>query len=318
MARKRKNSPLPAKGPWPVDGAELDELQRLRLVGAASYTPPHAGERPSHRFGLGYDFADFHRYQPGDRIQHIDWTRYCLSGGRDVYVRKYYEELSADNAVILDASASMGAFADDDKLATAAHIAFLLLYMAAGRYESGDLVVLGGAGAASPEAEGYTVWPGLRSERMVEELEAELRGLEAAKAGTFESLLAGESALRSHFGSIVVVSDMFTLAGMLTRVLDALAVRTSRLHVVQLIGSLDRKPFAKAQDVEWYDVETGRIMKVYYDPEAHRRYVDELIKTIRSVVEDRGANYVRIECPVRGESRDLVRALLEGEVLEEA
>ncbi len=298
-----------------LGNSELDELQHLRLVGAASYTPPRAGDRPSHRFGLGYDFADFHRYQPGDRLQHIDWTRYCLSGGHEVFVRKYYEELSAENAIILDASRSMDTFVEDDKFQIAIHLAFLLLYAAAAEYESADLVVLGGKGITSIEPEGCTIWSGLQNEQVLENLEIELGKLRVDQTGAFERLLVGESALRFHYGSIILISDMFAETNINAQVLEMLADRTSRLHVIQLIGALDRQPLKKAQDVEWYDIETGEQIKVHYDPEAHRVRVDGIVEGIRNTTETLGANHVLIECP--RQKTYLTRVLLDGEVLEE-
>ncbi len=194
---------------------------------------------------------------------------------------------------------------------------------------SADLVVLGGGGAATLETRGCTVWPGLRNERAVEDLETELSELQssppspqgalhAVEAGAFERLLAGEHVLRPHFGAIVLVSDLFAAAEMLQQVLDTLAGRTSRLHVVQLLGALDRKPLETARDVEWYDVETGQRFKVHYAPRTHREHVDQLVDSTRKTCEEVGANYVRLECPVRGKETDLVHALLDGEVLEEA
>jgi len=298
-----------------LTGADLAELDWLRVVGHATLAPPVAGDRPSARFGLGYDFADHQAYQPGDPLGHVDWRRYLITGRRECYVRKFYQELSSRLAVILDASASMNTYEEDGKFDTAKKIALALVHLAGGSYEAADVVVMGPALRGPAGTRDFPAWEHLRSPDDLLTLADGLSRLEAGGPNLLDALVRSEELLCGQYGAIVLVSDLVVEPDRLIAAVDRLAQQTGRLHAVHLVGRKDRQPLERDEDVIWTDVETGEEFAAHFDRAAHAARLDEFLREAREACERLEASYARIDCPPRA-WRDVVEELLEASVVE--
>ena len=91
------------------DAAFLRRLERLEIAwsGASGRGSGRAG--PPRGLGDSLEFADHRAYTPGDEIRFVDWA--CYARSRRLWVRRFHRHADAPLAVLVDASASMGASA---------------------------------------------------------------------------------------------------------------------------------------------------------------------------------------------------------------
>lgn len=93
-----------------------DEILSLAAGFSSSYRicPPErlgrgvAGVFGGSRDGQSVDFHDFRNYHPGDDLRRVDWRGYARSG--KMHLKLFREETSPVVELILDTSASMGAY----------------------------------------------------------------------------------------------------------------------------------------------------------------------------------------------------------------
>jgi len=93
----------------------------IRRAAAAGIGTMPLTDRP----GAGLEFLDLRAYQPGDDPRHVDW-RQSVRHGR-TFVRRYRDESSADWAICVDCSESVGLVLD--KWPTVARYASALAYL---------------------------------------------------------------------------------------------------------------------------------------------------------------------------------------------
>ncbi len=93
----------------------------LRLGGSHRLVPPRqlgrgqAGVYLGDRQGQSVDFHDYREYQPGDDLRRVDWRAYARTG--QMQLKLYREEISPVVEVVLDTSASMGAYPGKEQAA---------------------------------------------------------------------------------------------------------------------------------------------------------------------------------------------------------
>lgn len=113
--------------PLGVDEARLAAIghvaDRLLAGRPVRFEGPRKRRRGASR---GVEFLDFHPYEPGSDLRHIDWR--ASRRGRDLLVRRYVDELAAEWWICLDASASM-ALGGGAKWRLASEVAMAFAYL---------------------------------------------------------------------------------------------------------------------------------------------------------------------------------------------
>ena len=239
MANAALNEPLAA-----LDGAELEALARVAerlLAGRPLYDP---GPRPlRQRAGVGLEFMDCREYVAGDDPRTVDWR--ATARTRQLQVRRYHQDASADWMICVDRSASMAA-PDARKWALAAQLAGALAYV---------LLALGNrVGVALFSERIDAVCPPGRGQRHYASVTATLTAHPPAARGGASLLEACASAVRRGT-SLVVISDFLTEDAMRTG-LARLRAMSGPLHALNVRGTTPS--FAAAADfATLVDVESG-------------------------------------------------------------
>lgn len=266
---------------------ELDALRGLRVAGPDALATNMPGDRPSRRHGLGYEFAGHRAYQPGDRLQHVDWRRWIVGGRRRCDVRTYYAERAPRTCIVLDASASMETYPEDHKLETAAKTAFALVNRSLAADEPTEFVLLGGRRASDGWRHDV-----VRTPADLDGLDDRLESLQAGGSGLLEELARATVLPPGEFGTLALVSDLVTRDDVLNRALERLAARASRLHVVQIAGPRDFVPRTRSGNVRWLDVETGEQREFEFDVERHRQRFEGFLRDCETECRRADANRV--------------------------
>ena len=95
--------------PYPEFASRLaGQIRRLELRARKAVSSDLLGSYRSAFRGTGMVFSDLRPYEPGDDVKHIHWKATARSG--KPYVKSYEEERSLRILLIVDTSASLGAF----------------------------------------------------------------------------------------------------------------------------------------------------------------------------------------------------------------
>jgi uncharacterized protein (DUF58 family) len=227
-----------------LNEAELGSLARVvdRLLNTRHLLTP--GQRTNRlRPGFGVEFLDHREYSPGDDIRDVDWRTSARS--RHPQIRRYSDEAASDWFILLDCSSSM-AFGRNRKwslaVQCAAAMAYLLIHM--GNRVS-VLVFSDKIERMIPLGRGYSHYASI------------LRGLRQTTpvdSGNATSLRCCVSTIKRNC-PVFVISD-FLAADNLQDDLNALSMRSDRLHSMQILSSHDNE-LPRGQSVRFKDVETG-------------------------------------------------------------
>jgi uncharacterized protein (DUF58 family) len=106
-----------------IEPEDLQALERLTLDSLEAVLTGIGGQREGPGRSVGYEFADYRRYTPGDDARRIDWNVYARL--RELYVRTAPQEARLSLSLLLDASASMD-FGEPNKLRFGRRLAALL------------------------------------------------------------------------------------------------------------------------------------------------------------------------------------------------
>src|SRR5215468_6380047 len=122
----------------------LRKLDRLHLTVRRSLsTRPGNTPMPRGAQGSGIEVESYKGYHPGDDLRHLDWNAY----GRldQLLIKTFRAEREAPLHLFIDASASMGAPASDDKLPFALSLAASLAYVSLRHHDPVRIVALSAA-----------------------------------------------------------------------------------------------------------------------------------------------------------------------------
>src|SRR5277367_554298 len=112
----------------------LRRLDRLAL-GIKRARTSRIGERTLGRVqGIGIELENFRNYSEGDDLRFLDWS--ALARLDELLIRTYRATRQVEVSVLVDASASMGAPREDDKLGFALLLAAALAYLAMGENDA--------------------------------------------------------------------------------------------------------------------------------------------------------------------------------------
>ena len=105
----------------------LHRLDNL-VLGATRARTVRAGRRTIGRIqGSGIEPENFREYNAGDDLRFLDWN--ALARLDNLTIRTFRADRQVEMTILIDASASMGVPADDDKLGLALLLAVGLAYI---------------------------------------------------------------------------------------------------------------------------------------------------------------------------------------------
>lgn len=241
------------------------------------------GEHATRRRGLGLDFSDYRRYQPGDDFRHIDWN--IFSRLDRLFLKLYTADEDLTLHVLIDTSASMG-FGEPSKFDYARRLAAALAYIGLASMDRVGITAFADAAGAS--------LPPVKARHRITSMLAFLRELRCAGTTRYGDAL-GEFAARARSpGLVVVLSDL--LGGDDARLgLDAVRQGGHDVVALQLLGEDEIDPPLEGA-LRLVDAENGDELRVTVDRElraAYRRRLGQALDAIETHCRRRGIEYLR-------------------------
>jgi uncharacterized protein (DUF58 family) len=208
----------------------LGKLDRL-VLGAKRARDARARRRNLGRVrGPGLELENFKEYQMGDDLRHLDWN--ALARLDNLLIRMFKPERQLELTILIDASASMGVPAGDDKLGLAFALGAGLAYVAMSASHGARIVVFSvRRGATKLEASPFYRRPDLYPE--LEPFLTRLKpGGETGLSVAVDKLLAE----RRPGGVVAVISDFLVKAADYEEALLHLAAARHEVKVVHVMG----------------------------------------------------------------------------------
>jgi uncharacterized protein (DUF58 family) len=247
-----------------LDPLALARYDRLGLgVGAGLGERPGNRRVPGHPQPSGIELEAHGAYAPGDDLRHLDWN---VLGRLDaLLVRRFTAEREVRVHLLVDASASMGVPARDDKLGVALELAMALAYIA---LVSSDAVRV----ALFRGGEPPRVSPVYRQRPSALRVGEFLAG--AAPGGAVDLGTALEAYARRHPrpGAAVVVSDLMAEPAAVERGVAALRARRHHVVLLQVVGAREVRPERHFRHGVLRDVESRATHPVALTPAVLARY----------------------------------------------
>jgi len=266
-----------------LNEAELGNLARVvdRLLINRHLLAP--GQRTNRlRPGCGIEFLDHREYSPGDDIRAVDWRASARS--RHPQLRRYCDEAATDWFILLDCSSSM-AFARGGKWALAvqcaAAMAYLLIHLG---NRVGIVLFSDRVERVLPLGRGHAHYAGILQN---------LRQAVATDSGAGSSLRSCVTRIKRN-SPIFVISDFLADGGM-QQDLEALSMRSDKLHSLQILSDQDYHLPAQ-QSVRFRDVENGATLTVATSAgqrEAYLQASEQLNNTLEQYCRRRHIHFSR-------------------------
>lgn len=238
--------------------AFLNQLDGL-LLGARRARTVRAGRRNLGRVqGAGIEPENFREYTAGDDLRYLDWNAYARLD--DLTIRTFRADRQVEATVMVDASASMGLPARDDKFGVALLLGVALAYIAMSENDPVRLVALGGAR--------------LDATRFYRRHESffELRPFVGALKCRGETRLAAAAAAlleqRRPPGIVIVISDFLVNASDYETALLQLVGARHEVKVVHVMGESEMAGVYPPGAWRIRDAETGETREVTLGPAA--------------------------------------------------
>ena len=265
----------------PIDDALLRRLETLALAPRRPAGGGIGGEHRSRARAASGDFVDYRPYLPGDDYRQIDWNAYGRLDQLFVKLSEARERLPL--TLFLDCSASM-AVGSPPKLDLARQVAAAVAYVALARYDSVELVRLGGSGSAVRR---------LRGKQRFAELVGQLDALAAGGPGGLDAHLAAPRP-SGPIGQAVLISDMLHPDGY-EQGLGALVAAGYEAGLIQVLSPEEVEPEAGG-DVELVDLESEERVRVGLSPQAvatYRARLEAWCDGVARACAARGVRYLR-------------------------
>jgi uncharacterized protein (DUF58 family) len=266
----------------------LARLDRL-IIGIRRARTARRGNRAAGRIqGVGLEVENFREYAEGDDLRFLDWNTAARLD--ELFVRMYRTEREIETTILIDASASMDAYASDDKMGLALAIASSLAYVA----------------MANSDAVRLATFATLRSKMQIRTTQFHRRresyaGLRPFVLGT-ES--AGETALSSaveHLllrrrqpGMVILVSDFMVNAGDYEDALSRLIAVRHEVKAIQVLGERESTGSFPPGLYKLHDVESGSNRDFALGATtiaAYRAKLESLVGQLKSFCADHGIKY---------------------------
>jgi uncharacterized protein (DUF58 family) len=268
----------------------LRKLDRL-VLGIKRARTVRTGQRALGRIqGLGIEPENFKEYAPGDDLRFLDWNAFARLD--ELMLRTYRADRQVEVTALVDASASMGLPAHDDKLGLALAIGASLAYIG---MADNDAVRIGAfamhRGSMKLEAtpfhrrrESY-----LNFKPFVTSVRA---GGETRLGNAVDELLLQ----RRPAGTIVVISDFLVSAGDVEDALKRLIAARHDVKVIHVMGEQESSGSYPPGLYRIRDAETGEVRETMLGPAAVaalRHKVESIAARIRELCTTHAINYAQ-------------------------
>jgi uncharacterized protein (DUF58 family) len=261
--------PTPPAEPAPAlfDADFMRKLETLHLLARRLFRGQSQNDRTTLRRGMGLEFADHRRYQPGDDFRYVDWNVYSRLDRLFLKVFAAEEDLAIH--LLVDTSRSMQE-GRPSKIDFARRVAAALGYV--------GLNSLDRVGAVSFADELGRPRPPQRGRQQIV---AMLRYFETlgCEGGTdlnrvLRTYARQTQGLLVRGGLAIVISDLFDPQGY-ARGLDALAYAGFDALVIQVVAESEINPTFNGA-VRLHDVETGRQRRLTVNQRLLARYREKV------------------------------------------
>jgi uncharacterized protein (DUF58 family) len=266
-----------------VSDDDLRAIERLSLEALHAILSGIGGDREGLGSSVGFEFADYRRYTPGDDVRRIDWTVYARL--RELYVRTAPQEARLSLALLVDASASMD-YGDPNKLYHARRLAALLGAVALLASETAQVHTL---------FDGEAITGGLHD--ATNQLGPWLSELQRLPTGRTTNLASSVRRARDQAASsevAILISDALTPPDELRRALRELthdALAAALLHVTDPTEA----EAGPRGPVALIDRETGQRIELDVTDQAQERYAvhyAQMQAEIEQACREAGVRYV--------------------------
>ena len=268
----------------------LRKLDRL-VLGIKRARSVRQGERRIGRVqGLGIELENFKEYTEGDDLRFLDWN--AMARLDQPLIRTFRAERQIEITALVDASASMGMPARDDKLGLGLAVGASLAYIG---MADNDAVRLGAFSTRRGQMCLETTPFHRRRESYLNFKDFAL----AVQAGGETRLGAAVDKLlldRRPRGVVVVISDFLVSAGEAEDALKRLVAANHEVKVVHVMGEIESTGAYPPGLYRIRDAESGEVREAVFGPEAAaacRRKVEQLVERIRRVCTSLGAVYAQ-------------------------
>ena len=232
----------------------------------------------------GLEIESYRPYAHGDDLRHLDWGAFARL---DMLVtRRFTAEREQPVHLLVDASASMGTPARDDKLGVAREVAMALAWMALATHDPVRVARLGA-----------TLGPIVRRPADVRRIAAQLCALAPEGAVELGDALGAHAARHREPATVVVVSDCMAEPAAIDAGLGALRARRHAVVLLQVLGAGELDPARDFAQGVLADVESGATHPIVLTSDVRRRY-DALLADHLAAVEGaarrHGVPYARL------------------------
>jgi uncharacterized protein (DUF58 family) len=251
---------------YPFSAEFLAQLETLRLRTRKEFLGGQAGSYSSPRRGTSLEFADYRRYAPGDDLRYLDWGIYARTDR--LYVKVFREEVDLFAYIFIDASASMGFPAREQKFLPASHVALALAYVILANHDHVKLHLLqGAAGRASPFYRGRR--------RLSDCLAFATSPTPAGHLELAPSLGEHLKKLRRP-GKAILISDFLMPPANIQQGLHLLRAYNLDIAVIQVLSRQEIDPDFPAGELALVDSETEEEIRYRWNSEVRRQYQSKL------------------------------------------
>ncbi len=266
-------------------------LQRLDnlVLGIKRARTVRMGRRALGRIqGSGIELESFREYTEGDDLRFLDWN--AMARLDNLYTKSYRVERETEVSILIDASASMGLPAKDDKFGLARALGGALSYVALGENDPVRLISFGGP-------HGQAAYRSTESYRRRESY-ANFRPmlLEIKYAGPTELAGGVEQFLtqRRSPGVAILISDFLVPPALYKTAFSHLLAAHYEIKAIQVLGARESAGSLGAGAYRLRDCETGELREVTLTPavlEACRRRLARLREELQQFCASHGITY---------------------------
>jgi uncharacterized protein (DUF58 family) len=284
-----------------LDREFLEKLERLTIHWQKSFAGLVGGHNRSHFPGSGQEFLDHRNFHHGDDLRSVNWRAYMRL--EKLFLKMFQVEPRVPVRLLLDTSASMMAHGGV-KFDYARKLAGALCYIGLVRLDSIEVHGFSNRLANRVLASGGR-------HRFSGVVEA-LTSMTASGVTDYLAVAREFIGTFSQRGLVVVISD-FLDDRSCERALQYFCDYGHELMLIQVWADEDRTP-PWVGELELRDAETGAAMKLDFDEEARKRYVqsfDEHSAAMQSIALRSGGRWAGIATSQSLESvvfGDLIRA----------
>jgi uncharacterized protein (DUF58 family) len=268
----------------------LRKLDRL-VLGIKRARTVRAGQRALGRIqGLGIEPENFKDYAPGDDLRFLDWNAFARLD--DLMIRTYRADRQVEITSLVDASASMGLPARDDKLGLALAIGAAFAYIG---MADNDAVRIG-AFAMRRGAMKLETTPFHRRRESYLNFKPFVMSV---KSGGETRLGAAVDQLllqRRPAGTVIVISDFLISESDAEDALKRLVAARHEVKVVHVMGEQESTAAYPPGLFRVRDAETGEVRETIFGPAAVaalRRKVEQIASRIRDICTAHAITYAQ-------------------------